>query len=206
MVDDASGARTPGPSASDQAPTPERSGVEAGETNPPDVAAVTAGPVTPAPVGAGTAPPLVRILPLPAPSQRAVLIIAAAIVLGTVLWMGGVVAARSSSGSCSSTCSTPSSRASRASGCRAGSRSCSCIVVVILIIELFALTLGPLVAQISQFVKDFPALSAALERAARHHRADLSGASTAGRRSARVDRRCVIAPRSSLGRRSPPRS
>src|SRR5262245_35082354 len=81
MVDDASAPGTPDPSAPDRTRT-EPGGVD---ESPPSAGGVTAAPVT----GAATSPaPLVRILPLPAPSQRAVLIIGAAIVLGVVLWMG----------------------------------------------------------------------------------------------------------------------
>ena len=169
MVDDASSPRAPGPSGSDPAPTPPGGGADAGVTSPPEVAAGAATSIAPPPIGGGTAAPLVRILPLPAPSQRAVLIIAAAIILGVVLWMGREVLSPFIVGLLLVYLVDPLvERIARFGVPRWLAILLVYVVGIVLIIELFALTLGPLVAQITQFVKDFPALSAALSEQLDH--------------------------------------
>jgi predicted PurR-regulated permease PerM len=106
---------------------------------------------------------LVRILPLPTPSQRAVLIIVAAIVLGIVLWMGREAIAPFVVGLLLVYLLDPLvDRIARFGLPRWAAILLVYVVGVVLLIELFALTLGPLVAQITQFIKDFPVLSAAL--------------------------------------------
>jgi predicted PurR-regulated permease PerM len=159
MVDDASGPGSPGPNASDRASTTSGSSevVPSGA----DARSVAA-PVTPVPAGPVEAAPLVRILPLPGPSQRAVLMIGAAIVLGIALWMGREAIAPFVVGLLIVYLLDPLvERIARFGLPRWLAILLVYVVGIILIIELFALTLGPLVAQVTEFIKDFPRLSAA---------------------------------------------
>jgi predicted PurR-regulated permease PerM len=153
MVDDASASGPPGPGASDRTPP-----ISASVTDAPSAA----GPVN-AVASAGTGhAPLVRILPLPAPSQRAVLMIGAAIVIGIVLWMGREAIAPFVVGLLIVYLLDPIvERIARLGVPRWLSILLVYVVGIVLIIELFALTLGPLVTQVSQFIRDFPRLSAA---------------------------------------------
>ncbi|MBM4407696.1 MAG: AI-2E family transporter [Chloroflexi bacterium] len=100
---------------------------------------------------------------LPAPSQRAVLIIAAVTIAGIVLWMGREALSPFVIGLLLVYLLNPLvERVTSVGVPRWLAVLLVYVVVTFLVIEVLTLTLDPLVAQISQFVTDLPALSSAL--------------------------------------------
>ena len=137
------------------------------------LSADTQAPSVSGPVGtspAGLTSPAERATPaprrptgLPSPSQRAVLIMAAAVVAGAVLWMGREAISPFVIGLLLVYLLNPLvERVTRVGVPRWLSVLLVYVVVVFVVIEGLTLTLGPLVAQVSQFVTDLPALSTAL--------------------------------------------